>query len=155
MLVKPRRTPGPRSKPCDGLSTDHHGAPGCFNGSVHYMRAMGLRTGSGRFLWKLVPDPNATYDIIDGEEDYEVLASQYPNRWDDPSARVAAVAPDWNRIAVDSPIDSIHVTASAAGSSWLWGWDVESTLWMRWSFVGEPECVADIDERWELSRRRP
>ena len=156
-LLKPGSTAGPTPKPHDGFftSTLHEGD--CSTAWIDYSKVHGLdRESAGRLLWMLAPQPDATLYVINGEEDYEELSSQYPKRWD-PPVKSPVVAPDWNRIAnlVGGQIDGIHVIELAASSSWLRGWDVESTLWLRWSFVGGPACVADIGERWEIFRRGP
>jgi hypothetical protein len=153
-LPKPSLTAGPRSKPHDGFYTCSFRAADASTAWVDHMKVRGQRSGSGRRLWTLAPDPDATLYVIDDKADYEELSLQYPKRWDLP-VNSPEVAPDWNRIAnlVDGQINGIHATEFAASSSWLWGWDVESTLWLEWSFVGEPVCVADIGVRWELLRR--
>ena len=83
------------------------------------MQVHGQRSGSGRRLWALVPHPEARLYVINDEEDYEELSSQFPKRWDDRTVSPALPpAPDWHAITniVESPIDGVHVTGLAASS---------------------------------------
>jgi hypothetical protein len=154
----PSNTPGPKSKPPDGFftSTLHPGEKG--TSWMTYMKGNVRWTRENRSLWVLEADPEASLIVIDSMEDYRALADAFPQRWDDPSVRTPAYAPDWFALAqADISVNGVHVTdaavrdatVSAESRLQLSGWDVESTLWMRWSFISQ-QHIGRIDTNGNL-----
>lgn len=90
-------------------------------------------------VWKLTPDPAARVARIDSLADLEALVAAYPAA--DPEWRAAGRFehhPDWQRIADD--FDAVNLTdagqwATRLTDPGLYGWDCESTLWLRWAFT--------------------
>jgi hypothetical protein len=78
----------------------------------------------------LSPMPSATLLVVDSIDDFDTLASQYPQSYR--NYRNPTVCPDWARLA--GLVDAVHVTASAVtdeGNPYAHAWEVESTLWFR------------------------
>ena len=156
-LTKPRSTFGPVPKPRDAFYTSSWDSEKRATPWADYMKVNGSRSGANRSVWLLTPRPEAILFIVNDQDDYELLASQYEKRWDEGTASSAIPpAPDWNRIASneqENRIDGIHVTQLAVDTSDLLNasWGVESTLWLRWSFLANPKCAATVGERWQLS----
>ena len=78
----------------------------------------------------LKPDPYATLFVVDSMEDFDSLASAYPQRYSNPLN--PRVCPDWSRIA--GVVDAVHVTDRAVvnlDNHYAHAWEVESTLWFR------------------------
>jgi hypothetical protein len=128
----PARTGGPKMKPQDGFftSTIEHG-------TTHWVEVFSrtLREHEPRSLWEMTPDPRARIAIINSVEDYQRMVSAYPKRWGQ-GVNSPAVHVNWHELSQASQrIDGVHVSASAAQSH-MKPWEVESTLWLRWTFVG-------------------
>jgi hypothetical protein len=78
----------------------------------------------------LEPDPYATLIVVDSVEDFDTLATAYPQTYSNPLDPRAC--PDWRRL-VDI-VDAVHVTAEAVTDQenhYAHAWEVESTLWFR------------------------
>ena len=144
------RTARPDPKPQeDGFFTSSWDQTRRSSPWVLLMQGEQKRSGTGRQLWLLEPNPHATLYVIDREPDYERLARNYPQRWSQPSvSHSRPPAPDWHQLSGEIPFDGVHVTERA--SALIQGWDVESTLWLRWQFIGESTCDADIRDDWTL-----
>lgn len=94
-------------------------------------------------IWTLEPEPDARICRIDSYADLEAVVAEYPHRvershgWTD-------IAPHWERLADD--FNAVHLTEQGQWATRLthplnlYGWDCESTLWLRWAFSG----VADL-----------
>jgi len=78
----------------------------------------------------LSPVLSATLFVIDSIDDFNTLASLYPQSYR--NSRNPTVRPDWARLA--GLVDAVHVTASAVtdeDNTYAHAWEVESTLWFR------------------------
>ncbi len=79
--------------------------------------------------WLLDPDPAARVVDIDSYADLAALVAAYPG----------GDYPAWHDIAVD--FDAVHLSERGqwatrlSGPFNLYGWDCESTLWLRWAFA--------------------
>ena len=99
-----------------------------------------VTSGTG---WVLEPEPCRVF-IIDSNQDLNRLLAEcgcqeYPARLAK-SMLSDRVYPDWEEVF--RRYDAVHLTHSGQWAtrfsepSNLYGWDVESTLWGRWKFVG-------------------
>jgi hypothetical protein len=158
---RPAPTAGPSAKPRDGFFTSSW--DGCSSPRIDPMRQLRMRSGLGRVLWLLVPDPNARLYVIATHDDHERLADTYPRGWDNASVKNPDRAPDWYRIAgPQSLVDGVHVTGSAAAGfprgrrdlRPFGGWDVESTLWFSYRFARQDRLGALADD-WTLTGTDP
>jgi hypothetical protein len=84
--------------------------------------------GQGRAWWELHPDPRAVVLTIDTEGDLAAVCRHFPH----PSGY-----PNFAAIAADG-FAAVHVTERGTGIPNIGAWDSEATLWLRWSFVGDP-----------------
>jgi hypothetical protein len=93
-------------------------------------------------LWTLEPDPVARIYTVDTYADLEALVAEYPHRRDYPNRGYGAwtdLKPNWEHIARD--YDAVHLTEEGQWATRLthpldlYGWDCESTLWLRWMFL--------------------
>ena len=96
---------------------------------------------------------------ISGPADWHALCVSYPrvNKHPNSPAGVGTLVPDWSRAATQW--DGVHLTfmglltapfvrhSSAAGTTMLWSWDTEGTLWLPGNFVraGAPLVPLDRD----------
>jgi hypothetical protein len=89
-------------------------------------------------LWRLQPAAGARIYTIDDYGDLAELVERFPHSSEYPWARVY---PRWPEVA--EHYDAVHLTASGeVRTRWdtpemplsLYGWDCESTLWLRWAF---------------------
>jgi hypothetical protein len=101
--------------------------------------------------WGLEPDPNARIFHVRSREDEQFLRSKYPAVAEDEIGKIlrsfGSNVIDWERVAKDydavnyQPFAGIDDSGEMSAFSM---WDVESTLWMRWSFLSieqvGPEC---------------
>jgi hypothetical protein len=99
-------------------------------------------------VWKLRPQKQARVFVIDGVSDLRWLQSHYP-QFPGGKYKHGFVFPeldrwepllDWPRIAAF--VDAVRLSARgfnvlAHSRGPLSDWSVPSTLWMRWSFLGE------------------
>ena len=87
-------------------------------------------------VWLLTPDPEARILVIDTYEDLERVFERWPDRHEDISWREGY--PAWLEIAEE--FDGVFVTEDGQWRTRLthplslYGWDCESTLWLRWCF---------------------
>ena len=101
--------------------------------------------------WKLRPQPSARVFVLDSLRDLRYLQTQHP-RFPETEFADGFVLPivdswipalDWPGIAAD--FDAVRLSDRGfrvlGGGGPLLDWSVPSTVWMRWSFVGEPERV--------------
>lgn len=88
-------------------------------------------------LWLLDPDPKARIYVIDSVEALAKLVKRYPGKKLD--SGYPWQYPDWLTVAKD--YDGVHLTEEAQWATRfsdgvnLYGWDCESTLWLRWKFL--------------------
>lgn len=96
-------------------------------------------------LWLLTPSPDAKIFVIDTAADLVELLAQYPDK-KHPLVEMGnpfllsyfslidyeAAAKDWDAIHLTE--EGQHRTRFSTPS--LYGWDVESTLWLHWKFTG-------------------
>lgn len=87
-------------------------------------------------VWTLEPDPAARIYEIDTYADLARLCERYGQTIEHGS--YSETCPAWSRIARD--YDAVHLTdegqwATRFSDPNLYGWDCESTLWLRWAFV--------------------
>jgi hypothetical protein len=88
--------------------------------------------------WLLGPEPTARVYVIDDYADLHALVVAYPHGERDWPVR-PQVRPAWHRIA--EHFDAVHLTAAGQDATRLshpldlYGWDCESTLWLRWAFA--------------------
>lgn len=92
-------------------------------------------------VYRLLPLPGARVAVVDRRRDMEKILALYPRR---PfGVRSPELLLDWEAIARD--YDALRLTARGeketryTGSP-LWGWDCESTLWLRWAFRGQEKA---------------
>lgn len=146
-VTRPEPSPGPRGKPRGFYTSSWNDTTGS-TAWVDYIKQYPDRAGEGRRIWRLWPDPEARLYVIASVQDYETLAEHFPKRWSG-SAHSALYAADWSRI----PVDGVHVTAAAIEAAKhrqgnaqpeFGGWDVESTVWYKWSFVRQELVGPDI-----------
>lgn len=108
--------------------------------------------------WLLKADPAARVYEIDGPPSWHDLCVRYPTAGVVDSntppftLEPGRLTPDWGEVAADW--DGVHLTSggqltteqvrveSDAGWTYLWGWDIEQTLWLRWMFY-EVEQLPD------------
>lgn len=124
---------------------------------MDFMRTQGTRPPRDRErLWLLDPERDTLLYAIDSFDDIKALADEYPHRSNNP--KNPTVHPDWQRVRDEGLFDAVHVTARAIESvkaqppadQWrLFGWDVESTLWLRWRLTG-PRCLGVVTASWQL-----
>ena len=104
---------------------------------------------------------------IASPEDWHSLCVSYPRVNQDPNSPAGAgtLSPDWARVATQW--DGVHLTfmalltapfvrhSSAAGTTMLWSWDTEGTMWLPGEFLraGAPLAALDRDEARGLVRR--
>lgn len=128
----PAPTGRPEVKPGDGFFTSTL-EQGSMRWIEIFMRTR--RKNEPRSLWVMTPHPQARLAVVDSVEDYQRLVSACPKRW---RQRVnnSTVHVNWHDLSRASEgIDGVHVSALAAQSH-MKPWAVESTLWLRWTFVG-------------------
>jgi hypothetical protein len=95
--------------------------------------------------WLLTADPEAHVLVIDSYADLARATAAYPLIWDraDP---FYAERPKLDYEAIARDFDGVHLTDRGQWRTRLthpldlYGWDCESTLWLRWSFEGVQEC---------------
>lgn len=96
---------------------------------------------------------------VSGPADWHALCVSFPRVSQDPNspAGVDTLSPDWARVA--TRWDGVHLTfmglltapfvrhCSAAGTTMLWSWDTEGTLWLPGDFLraGAPLAPLDCD----------
>ena len=111
----------------------------------------------GRFAAKI--DKSARVLEISRPADWHKLCVSFPrvNQDRNSPAGAGSLSPDWNRAAAQW--DGVHLTfagllttlyvryISAAGSTMLWSWDTEGTLWLPGDFLraGAPLAMVDRD----------
>jgi hypothetical protein len=122
---------------------------------AEYTRTTATRSGWGRWLWLLVPEPDAALYVVDSQDDYRRLTDAYPQGWNNPAVKSRDRAPEWHRLSSpDTPIEGVHVTQVAVAKAQklppLGVWAVESTLWFAWRF-GTQECVGHLQDDWTLA----
>lgn len=124
-------------------------------------------------VWLLEPDRDARIYEIDSYADLERLVEGYPQHPEDELADLhlgVFTQPAWGEVAAD--YDAIHLTEEGQWATRmthplsLYGWDCESTLWLRWAFASWRDLgvIRPLDEvplwsRWtsgqaELRRHR-
>jgi|KBSSwiStaDraftv2_1062776.scaffolds.fasta_scaffold381297_2 hypothetical protein len=105
--------------------------------------------------WRLAARSDARILEIDGPQAWHSLCLKYAAHGED-----GRTVPDWSAVARD--YDAVHLTlgglltaeqvriVSSVGCSEHWGWDVEQTLWLHWSFT-RIERLPDRPRRPEAS----
>jgi hypothetical protein len=133
----------PRVKPRGGMWTSTYaGSHG--SGWVQWCLSedYGCTPDSTFPLWTLEPDTAARIYQIDSYADLESLVAAYPHRQEFPDHGFGAwsdVRPRWEHVARD--FDAVNLTDEGQWETRLshpldlYGWDCESTLWLRWAFV--------------------
>lgn len=79
--------------------------------------------------WHLEPDPSAPVLVIASEADYADIFERFPHR-DGLNLDFAAVA--------RAGFAAVHLTERGASVPEMRAWIHESTIWLRWAFVGAP-----------------
>ena len=125
-----------------------------------------IATGSGDWMepasyrrYAAVIDETARVFEISGPADWHELCISFPsvNQDRNSPAGAGSLSPDWKRVAEEW--DGVHLTFagllttpfvrhnSAAGSTMLWSWDTEGTLWLPGEFLraGAPLGAVDRD----------
>lgn len=143
---RPSPTRQPSAKPSDGFFTSSWDEEQSTTPWVVLHQSHACRKDEPRRLWTLTPDPSATLYIIDTPSDYRQLVDWFPHRWNEPSLSREYVEANWHEMANGKPVPfhGIHVTKAAIdtadaepsmGHPRFGRWDVESTLWLEWSFL--------------------
>ncbi|MCY4436880.1 MAG: hypothetical protein OXE05_06045 [Chloroflexi bacterium] len=104
-------------------------------------------------------DASARVCEISGPADWHAFCVSFPRVNQDPNspAGVGTLVPDWARVATQW--DGVHLTfmglltalfvrhSSAAGTTMLWSWDTEGTIWLPGEFMrgGAPLALLDRD----------
>lgn len=92
--------------------------------------------------WLLDPDPAARIYVIDSYTDLQALVDTFPQAEHHPDSSYGAwseIRPAWHAIAEE--FDAVHLTDEGQWATRLtdpldlYGWDCESTLWLRWAFA--------------------
>ena len=113
----------------------------------------------GERLWLLDPLPATLIFVIDTLDDFRELAVPYPQRRED-NALDTTLAPHWRHITESAQFSGVRVTENAieegkaqlpADQPRFSGWDLESTLWFRWSLTN-PRCHGRIVDVWTVER---
>lgn len=145
------------AKPKDktGFWTSPPDSPGCW---VRWMRDEGWVPGDKKLedltYWLLDPDPAARVYVIDSYAYLEALTATFPapRQLDLHEHRAS-----WEAIARE--YDAVELTDAGQWATRLsspcnlYGWDCESTLWLRWCFVGEPRQISPKDALDAISER--
>lgn len=106
-------------------------------------------------IWTIEPSPGARIYEIDTYADLKRLVAAYPHT--DHHRSWPSAHPHWQHVASD--YDAIHLTDAGQWATRLthplnlYGWDCESTLWLRpafasWTDQGEMRCVV-ADPWWD------
>lgn len=87
-------------------------------------------------VWILEPDPAARVYEVDTYSDVALLCEHYGETVE--HGDYSETYPAWSRVARD--YDAVHLTddgqwATRFSDPGLYGWDCESTLWLRWAFT--------------------
>lgn len=91
-------------------------------------------------LWLLTPDPEANVVHVDTLADLHDLHERYGITETFGEGRYTDHQLDWSAM-VDVGVDAMHLTDEGQWATRLshpidlYGWDCESTLWLRWAFV--------------------
>lgn len=147
LFQQPGYSARPTAKPYEGFFTstwdpDRSSTPWC-----DFLRSKGDRSAERRRLWTLIPDPKARLNIIDTMSDYHSLVEAFPHQWNERNVRRKYVEANWHAMAHSGgvPFEGVHATRASIragmerqvqGHPHFGGWDVESTLWLAWSFTG-------------------
>jgi len=111
------------------------------------------------YVWKIVVSDTARVAEIHSPEQWSAFARTYPGGspgviftgMEDPPTSALRLDPDWSKVAQEW--DGVHLSiggwltaedvpnSSGGATTELRGWNVESTVWLRWSF----ESVAPVD----------
>lgn len=102
---------------------------------ARWCRSEGFGCGEHR-LWLLTPRPTANLIVIDSEADLRTLLNR-PGQHRTPVGESFARI-DFEALASEG-IDGVHLTeggqiATHLSFPGLYGWDAESTCWLRWAF---------------------
>ena len=128
----------------------------CLSGWLHYLRWGEALREPPYYRWRLEVLPTARVYEVHGPQDWHTLCLAYPA-----SSRLAygkvpletLIEPNWQAVAEDW--DGIHLSVggllTAERVRWgipgtqthLFGWDVESTVWLHWVF-GHIERLPDV-----------
>lgn len=102
-------------------------------------------------------DESARVFEVSGPADWHTLCVSFPRVNQDPAspAGVGTLVPDWARVATQW--DGVHLTfmglltapfarhSSAAGTTMLWSWDTEGTIWLPGNFLRGGAPLAPVD----------
>jgi hypothetical protein len=105
-------------------------------------------------VWLLKAKRDARVFVIDSYRDLAELVERYPHRALAPSyVPRRDITPHWLKVASD--YDAVSLTDAGQSSTHLsypldlYGWDCESTLWLRWMFESveriEPRAFAVVE----------
>lgn len=90
--------------------------------------------------WLLTPDPTARILTIDSYQDLRRVLRSYGRRpFDFLPSWPSQLKPDFEKIVLD--YDAVHLTQEGLWATHLshpydlYGWDCESTVWLRWAFT--------------------
>lgn len=125
-----------RCKPYGGMWTSTHLGPDELSGWAQWCRDE--RWGDNDAdLWLLTPEPDASVYIVDSYDDLKFLHQCYGRTEDRGSYQSHYI--DWTlvaeRYAAVSLTDEGQWRTRLTMPYDLYGWDCESTLWLRWAFV--------------------
>ena len=102
-------------------------------------------------------DESARVCEINGPAGWHALCVAFPSINEDPNSPAGAgsLSPDWGRVAAQW--DGVHLTflglltapfvrhATAAGTTMLWSWDTEGTIWLPGNFLRPGAPLAPVD----------
>ena len=124
----------PRPKPPHGFFTSSWDELRQQSAWTEYVARTPRAGEPGREVILLDPQQNARIFVVDSADDYQELVAAYPHHYDNP---VHAACPHWARLATETSLDAVHVTAKAVydpSCACALSWEVESTLWFRPAF---------------------
>lgn len=125
--ITPIRNARGMTKPDGGLWTARHDGHGSSDW-VAFCRANAMAAPVATFV--LVPDPDARIlelDTATAVDDTLAAFARALTEFDD-GPRL-----DWEALA--ATCDAVAMTGAALGHPALWGVDLDSTIWFRWSFT--------------------
>lgn len=115
---------------------------------------------ANRRAWVLTPAPDARVYTINGVADLKHLCARYAteelmrlrqlNRF----PAIAEMYPPLDFASVATDYDAIHLTSGGEARTRLstpslYGWDCESTVWLRWAFMDVQAATVATAEEYE------
>lgn len=96
--------------------------------------------------WVVTPEPTARLLQIETLNDLKAIMSVYKSAHD---SLFGDMWPDW--FAISQDYDGVHLTEEGQWETRLsvpnlYGWDCESTLWLRWVFTADDPILVRTEE---------